>query len=92
MDIIVNEGRENELTNIANAVNDDVSAFINSQGLGATVDASDLIVRVGQLDGVDSVTVTKFANEGDVGVNSSISLNANEFMSANTIIITPSTR
>jgi hypothetical protein len=67
-----------------------VTSFLSSQGLGTTVDSSDIINAVYAVEGVDRVTVTRFirSDSGEDGVRRSITAGRDEFISSGVIEVT----
>lgn len=75
------------LQNLTQNVNDAITSFLTSNGLGTTIDVDDVIVAIRNVVGVDRATITTFNNQGEFGVRQSIVADSNEFFSAGTVTV-----
>jgi uncharacterized phage protein gp47/JayE len=70
---------------LASNVQEVITSFLSSQGLGTIVDASDIINAVYSVDGVDRVEIIKFNETGETGVRRSIQAGRDQFITAGVI-------
>ena len=84
--VVTNEFINNTVT-VQQNVQDAVTAAINADQLGTTLDASDLVNEAYSVDGVDRVRILFFNISGEIGSVLSITAEKSEFIVANNIII-----
>lgn len=77
---------------VAQNIRDAVTAAINAQQLGTTLDSSDLINVAYTIQGLDRVRITFFNKTGIVGSALTITAANNEFLQANNVQVTVEAR
>ena len=87
MNIVVTTEFINNTITVQQNVQDAVTAAINADQLGTTIDASDLINEAYTVDGVDRARILFFNRDGETGSVLSITAQNNEFIVANNILI-----
>jgi len=88
--VILSEFSDSETTVLQDA-NDSVTAFLNSDSLGTTIDSSDIVNNLYTVSGIDRVRIINFSSATG-GNKLSISANKNEYLRAGIINITKETR
>lgn len=88
--VLLPEFLDQEQTVLQDSI-DAVNAFLTSNSLGTTIDASDIINTLYTVNGIDRVTVINFST-GDSGNRQSVSAERNEFLEPGTINITIESR
>jgi hypothetical protein len=88
--VLLPEYVNQEQTVIENA-RDSITAFLNANSLGTTVDASDLVNRLYSVAGVDRVKIVSFGFTGEGNVLS-VTAERNEYLRAGTVTIASETR
>jgi hypothetical protein len=88
--VILEEFEDSELTVLQDA-NDSVTTFLNSDSLGTTIDASDIVNNLYTVNGIDRVQIINFSS-GSSGNKLSISAEKNEYLRAGTVSISATTR
>lgn len=73
---------------IVQNVKEALSSYVSSQGLDATIDASDLTTVAGSVDGVDAADLTKYNLSGLTGRRRSLSSGKNKYFVTDTVEVT----
>lgn len=92
LNVVVTNAFINNTETVRQNVIDAVTASLNAQELGTTIDSSDLINMAYTVDGVDRVRVIFFNQPGKTGSVLSVDANSNEYIQANTVTVNIETR
>lgn len=92
MNVVVTESFKNNTEIVKQNVKDAVTSALNATSLGTVIDGSDLIKEAYGVDGVDRVRILFFNKNGESGSVLSIQASKNEFIEANTVLISIETR
>jgi uncharacterized phage protein gp47/JayE len=82
--IVTSEYQDKEET-VKQDVSDNISSKLNSEELGGTIDASDIVDSIYNVAGVDRVRITRFNRANVSGTKESITVEGNEYIAPGTI-------
>jgi len=85
--IVVTSAFENKTETVKQDISDNISASLNSDELGLTVDASDIIDGIYNVAGVDRVRITRFNKANETGTKNSITAQNNQYIAPGTITV-----
>jgi hypothetical protein len=83
--VILTEFQESEDTVVQDSI-DSITAFLNANSLGTTVDASDVVSNLYTVSGIDRVRVLNFST-GSSGNLLSITANSSQYLRAGTVSV-----
>ena len=69
-------------------VADNITATLSANALGTTLDSSDIIDAVYNVDGVDRIRITRFNKTNESGTKLSISAEKNQYLAPGTVTVT----
>jgi hypothetical protein len=87
MNIVLYSEYVNSENTVSQNVKDAITSALNSNSLGTTIDASDLVVVAQGIDGVDRARVMFFSKMNDGGNVLSITASNNQYLRANQVTI-----
>lgn len=85
--IVVTSDYEEKQETVKQDVSDNISSILNSEELGTTIDASDIVDSIYNVAGVDRVRITKMNRANQTGTKESITVEGNEYISPGTISV-----
>lgn len=86
--VVVLSSFETRETIVQQDVADNITATLTATALGTTIDSSDIVNSVYDVEGVDRVTVDSFNKSGETGKKLSITASKNEYIAPGTITVT----
>jgi uncharacterized phage protein gp47/JayE len=92
MNIVLFSEYVNSKNTVSQNVKDAITAALNANNLGTTIDASDLVVVAQGIDGVDRARVMYFSKMSNGGNVLSITASDNQYLRANEVTINIETR
>lgn len=86
--IVVTEAYKNREETVQQNVMDNITSTLTATELGTTLDSSDIVNNIYNVNGVDRVRITKFNKINVSGTKLSISAKKSEYLSSGTVIVT----
>jgi len=85
--VVIDTSFKDKEETVKQDVADNISSILNSEELGTTLDASDIVSNIYNVAGVDRVRVTRFNKANISGTKESISAEGNEYIAPGTISV-----
>ena len=85
--VVVDEDYEDKEETVRQDVADNISSTLNSEELGTTIDASDIVDNIYNVAGVDRVRITRMNRANISGTKESITVEGNEYIAPGTITV-----
>jgi len=85
--VIVTSDYQDKEETVKQDVSDNISSKLNSEELGTTIDASDIVDSIYNVAGVDRVRITRFNRANVIGTKESITVEGNQYIAPGTIVV-----
>lgn len=90
--IIVSSSYKNQKSTVKQDVSDNITSALTATALGTTIDSSDIINSVYNVQGVDRVRITRFNKTDVLGTKLSITAQKNEYIAPGIVLVTTEER